>query len=185
MYVIVGLGNPGLKYDRTRHNVGFETIDKFAAKHNIKLDKEKFKAILGEGNINGEKVVLVMPLTYMNLSGESVQAVLAWHKVTPDKLIVVYDDISLDVGNVRTRPKGSAGGHNGMKNIISMIGNDNFPRVRVGVGDKPKDWDLADYVLSQFSKEERFLIEQATDKACMVIETIIKDGIDKAMNLYN
>jgi len=185
VYIIVGLGNPGLKYDRTRHNIGFEVIDKLASINKIKLDKEKFRAIIGEGKIGNEKVILVMPLTFMNLSGDSVQGILGFYKLTTEDIIVIYDDISLEVGKIRIREKGSSGGHNGMKDIINKIGSDTFSRIRVGIGERPQNWDLADYVLSPFRKEEQDLINIATTNACDAIELIIKEGNAKAMNKYN
>ncbi len=185
MFVIVGLGNPGKDYAGTRHNIGFEVIYNIADKFSIRLDREKFKAIIGEGKIDGEKVMLVMPLTYMNLSGDSVKDILSFYKLTNEDIVIVYDDISLDVGKIRVRSKGSAGGHNGIKNIINKIGTENFKRVRVGVGEKPEKWDLADYVLSRFTKDEDKAIIEAIEKSTEAVEIIVKDGIDKAMNKYN
>jgi PTH1 family peptidyl-tRNA hydrolase len=185
MYIIVGLGNPTKQYQATRHNIGFDAITRISDDYNIPLDFKKHKAICGKGFIEGEKVILAQPQTFMNLSGESVRELVDFYKVTPEEVIIIYDDISLNVGQLRIRGKGSAGGHNGIKSIIGQLGTDNFPRIKVGVGDKPKDWDLADYVLSRFSNEEEKIIREALQKTSEAVRTIIKDGMDKAMNLYN
>ena len=185
MYLIVGLGNPGKQYDMTRHNIGFHTIDYIADKYGAKLTKLKFKAVYGEATISGEKVYLVKPQTYMNLSGESVREAADFYKVDPEHIIVIYDDISLDVGQLRIRKKGSAGGHNGIKNIIAHLGTQEFPRIKVGVGDKPPRMDLADYVLSRFSKEDREKMEQAFKDAAEAVEVMIAEGPDAAMNQFN
>lgn len=185
MYIIVGLGNPTEKYQATRHNVGWDAVTRLSDDYRIPLDNKKHKAICGKGYIEGEKVILAQPITYMNLSGESVRELVDFYKVTPEEVIVIYDDISLEVGQLRIRKKGSAGGHNGMKSIISHLGTDEFPRIKVGVGDKPKGWDLADYVLSRFQGEEQATIREAlkdTSEACKMIATL---GIDAAMNQYN
>ncbi len=185
MKIIVGLGNPGAKYAGTRHNVGFSVIDELAERYNISMNTQKHKAIIGKGIINGEKVILAMPQTFMNLSGESVRALLDFYKCTTDDLIVVYDDIDLDVGKIRIRERGSAGGHNGMKNIILHAGNQNFVRVRVGVGHKPDHMDLADYVLSRFGKDDLPYMRESCGKACDAIEIILSDSAVTAMNRYN
>ena len=185
MKLIVGLGNPGAKYAGTRHNAGFSVIDELAERHNIKVDTSKHKALIGKGVINGEKVILAMPQTFMNLSGESVRAIMDFYKLTVDDLIVVYDDIDLDVGKIRIREKGSAGGHNGMKNIILHSGSQDFVRVRVGVGKKPEHMDLADHVLSRFSREDLPLMRESCGKACDALEVILSDGAVAAMNRYN
>ena len=186
MYIIVGLGNPTSKYDKTRHNVGFDTIDVMADKHNINLTNAKHKSLCGQGNINGEKVLLMKPQTFMNLSGEAVIDALRFYKCDPaSDLIVIYDDISLDPGRVRLRAKGSAGGHNGIKNIIAHLGHENFKRIKIGVGAKPDGWDLADFVLSRFTPGERKEIDNAINKSADAVATIITDSFDKAMNLYN
>ncbi|MDR5659188.1 aminoacyl-tRNA hydrolase [Serpentinicella sp. ANB-PHB4] len=184
MYVLVGLGNPGNKYDGTRHNIGFDTIDIFAANHNIAITKLKHKALIGEGRIFGEKVLLVKPQTYMNLSGESVQDIMNYYKVEPEKLMVIYDDIDLNVGAVRIRQKGSAGTHNGMKSILYNIQTDRFPRIRIGVG-RPPHGDLVNFVLGKFTKEEVPLMEEAVKKSSDALTSFIKDGIEIAMNKYN
>lgn len=185
MYIIVGLGNPTSKYDGTRHNIGFDVITRISDDYNIPLDINKHKAILGSGYIEGEKVILAKPQTYMNLSGESVRALADFFKVDADNIIIIYDDISLDVGKLRLRTKGSAGGHNGIKSIIAHLGTESFPRIKVGVGDKPTGWDLADYVLSHFTKEENEIIRESLEKSSVAVKTIIKDGMDAAMNLCN
>lgn len=186
MYLIVGLGNPGKDYEKTRHNVGFDTIDELVEEYRIVQSGEKFKAMYGKGMIGSEKVILMKPLTFMNLSGEAVRAFVDYFKIdVKEELIVVYDDIDLEPGNVRIRAKGSAGGHNGMKNIVKMLGTQEFTRVRIGVGAKPKGWDLADHVLSRFSKEDRQLIDEAVDHSCKAIRCIVEEGVDAAMNQFN
>ena len=160
MYIIIGLGNPTAQYEGTRHNVGFDVIDRLGEKYNIAVDTKKHKAYIGKGMIDGQKVLLVKPQTYMNLSGESVRELVEYYKVdAEEEVLVIYDDISLDVGQLRIRKKGSAGGHNGIKNIIAHLGTQVFPRIKVGVGEKPKNYDLADYVLEHFSKAERAQME--------------------------
>ena len=185
MRLIVGLGNPGAKFAGTRHNVGFSVIDELAEKYNISMDIKKHKAICGQGRIEGEKVILVMPQTFMNLSGESVRMVMDYYKCTADDLIVIYDDIYLAVGRLRIREKGSAGGHNGMKNIISQIGSQEFARIRVGVGEKPARMDLADYVLSRFDRDELPDIRKGCTDACDAVGIMLSEGAGAAMNRYN
>ena len=186
MYIIVGLGNPDGQYQNTRHNIGFEVIDVIAAKNNIAVSERKHKAIIGKGFVGGQKVVLVKPQTYMNLSGESVREVIDFYKIDEkSELIVISDDVSLDVGQIRIRKKGSAGGHNGLKNIILHLGHDEFHRVKMGVGEKPEGYDLADYVLGHFPKEEREIMDESAKRAADAIEVMIMDGADAAMNLYN
>lgn len=185
MKIIAGLGNPTAQYAGTRHNVGFDVIDKLADKYNIAVDTLKHKGAYGKGRIEGENVILLKPMTFMNLSGESVSAVAGYFKVMPEDVIVIYDDINLDVGRLRIREKGSAGGHNGIKNIIAHLGTDSFPRIRVGVGMKPVKMDLAAYVLSRFTDEERILVEQGYDRACEAAALMAADNIAKAMNDYN
>lgn len=186
MYVIAGLGNPTAKYENTRHNVGFDVIDMLAKKYNIKVTERKHRALCGTGIIEGEKVLLVKPQTFMNLSGESVGAILNFYKLDPaSQLIVIYDDINLAPGRLRIRKKGSAGGHNGIKNIIAHIGTQEFLRIRVGVGEKPQDWDLADYVLSRFSKAERKALEEAMEDAVCAAVMMLGGEVDAAMNRYN
>ena len=185
MKLIVGLGNPTDKYEGTRHNVGFEVIDKIADEYGIGLDTIKNKGVYGKGRIDGQTVILLKPMTFMNLSGESVSAVAAYYKIDPEDIIVVYDDINLDVGRLRIRGKGSAGGHNGIKNIIAHLHTDEFPRVRVGVGMKPSRMDLADYVLSRFKDDEREQIETGYDNAVKAVALLVQDELDQAMNNYN
>jgi PTH1 family peptidyl-tRNA hydrolase len=185
MYIIVGLGNPTREYQATRHNVGWDVITRISDDCRIPLDSKRHKAICGHGYIEGEKVVLAQPVTYMNLSGESVRELADFYKVTPNEIIVIYDDVSLEVGQLRIRKKGSAGGHNGMKSIIAHLGTDEFPRIKVGIGDKPKDWDLADYVLSRFQGEEQPAIRDALKNSSDACRMIITSGIDAAMNQYN
>ena len=186
MYIIVGLGNPGKEYENTRHNMGFMLIDKLAQKYNISVNSLQHKAHVGKGMINSDKVILAKPLTYMNLSGESVRALCDYYKVDPEnELIIISDDIDLPVSYIRVRPKGSAGGHNGLKNIILNLGTDNFTRIRVGVGGKPEHTDLADHVLGHFSKDDKAKIEEGLDDALKAVETILSDSVDKAMNTFN
>lgn len=185
MKLIVGLGNPTKKYEKTRHNVGFDVIDYIAKEYNISVDEMKHKGLYGKGKIEGQSVILLKPMTYMNLSGESVVAVANYFKILPEDIIVVYDDINLDVGKLRIREKGSAGGHNGIKNIIAHLGTQDFPRVRIGVGMKPPKMDLADYVLSHFTKQELEVLDAAADNACKAVALMIMDDIPKAMNDFN
>lgn len=186
MYIIVGLGNPRKEYDNTRHNIGFALIDTLADEYNIKMTDVKHKALTGKGIINGQKVILAKPLTFMNLSGESVRPMVDYYKVDPEtELIVISDDISLSPGAIRVRKKGSAGGHNGLKNIIQHLGTENFQRIRIGVGEKPKQFDLADYVLGHFPKEEMPLMKDGLTKAEEAIELIVNGKIDEAMNTFN
>jgi peptidyl-tRNA hydrolase, PTH1 family len=185
MYVIVGLGNPGDRYAQTKHNIGFITIDYLAEQHNIKMNKNKHKAIIGEGAIGGEKILLVKPQTFMNLSGQSVMDIVKFYKVPSLNLVVIYDDIDLPVGKVRIRPNGSSGTHNGMRNIIYLLNNQEFPRVRIGVGKQPDYMDLADYVMTKFNGEEIPLMEEAIKKSAAAVEEIVKSGINIAMNKYN
>lgn len=185
MKIIVGLGNPTREYQGTRHNVGFSVIYELAEQYNIKVDTKKHKALIGKGIIGGEKVILAMPQTFMNLSGESVRELVDYYKCDNDDIIVVYDDISLDVGKLRIRAKGSAGGHNGIKNIIAHLGTQEFPRIKVGVGEKPARMDLADYVLGRFSKDEEPVIRESSRKACDAIKCIIENDIETAMNRFN
>ena len=186
MFVIVGLGNPTAQYEGTRHNAGFDVIDVLAEKYNISVDARKCRAFCGKGVIAGQKVLLVKPQTYMNLSGESVGGIVNYYKIDPESdLLVIYDDISLDVGQLRIRKKGSAGGHNGIKSIIAHLGTTVFPRIKVGVGEKPKNYDLADYVLGHFSKQERELREEGYEHASDAVEQIVQGEIEAAMNVFN
>lgn len=186
MYIIAGLGNPTKQYENTRHNAGFGVIDYLSDKYQIPVKQAGFKALYGSGYIEGQKVILLKPQTFMNLSGESIRACMDFYKIDPEEeLIVVYDDISLAPGKLRVRAKGSAGGHNGIKNIILHLGDQKFPRVRVGVGEKPADYDLADYVLGHFSKEEQPLMKEAFEEAGKAVVTIMTEGIACAMNQFN
>lgn len=186
MFVIAGLGNPGKDYKNTRHNIGFDVIDVIAEKHNISVIEKKHKAIIGKGAINGCKVILVKPQTYMNLSGESIREIVEYYKVDPtSELIIVSDDISLDVGNIRIRKKGSAGGHNGLKSIIGLLGTDQFMRVKMGVGEKPKGYDLADYVLGHFTGDERKIMDEAAKSAEEAVCMMLQGDADAAMNRFN
>ncbi len=186
MYIIVGLGNPGKEYQGTRHNIGFDVVDALADKYNISISERKHKAMIGKGVVEGQKVILVKPMTFMNLSGESVREVLDYYKVDEEEeLIVVYDDISLVPGGLRIRGKGSAGGHNGIKSIIQHLGHDVFKRVKVGVGEKPKGWDLADHVLGRFTTQEREAVDEAVKVAVEAVEILVTDGLDAAMNRCN
>ena len=186
MYLIVGLGNPGREYTNTRHNIGFTVIETLAEEENIRVLEKKHKAITGKGVIAGQKVILAMPQTYMNLSGESVRELVDYYKIDEkNELIVISDDISLNPGQLRLRKKGSAGGHNGLKNIIAHLGHDEFCRIKMGVGEKPQGYDLADYVLGHFTQDERKLMEEAAKEAASAIRMIFTDGFDRAMNHFN
>ena len=186
MFLIVGLGNPGKQYEHTRHNVGFDVMDAIADKYNISISEKKHKALCGKGVVAGQKVVLAKPQTFMNLSGESVAEFLHYYKLDPeDEMLVIFDDISLAPGGIRIRKKGSAGGHNGIKNIIALTGTQNFMRVKVGVGEKPKGWDLADHVLGHFEKADRVKVEEAIADAVAATEMILQGEVDQAMNDFN
>ncbi len=186
MYLIAGLGNPERKYDGTRHNIGFMTVDYLAQKYGIDVSQEKFKALMGKGVMEGEKVILAKPLTYMNLSGESVVQIADYFKLDPETdIIVISDDIDQEVGSIRVRPKGSAGGHNGLKNIIQHLGTEGFTRIRIGVGHKPKGMDLADYVLGHFAQEEMVTMEESMERAAGAALCIMQEDVDTAMNNFN
>ena len=186
MFIIAGLGNPKREYDNTRHNIGFELIDALAKKYNISVKNIAHKALTGKGMIGSHKVILVKPLTFMNLSGESIRPLVDYYKIdAASELIVVSDDISLPPGQIRVRKKGSAGGHNGLKNIIALLGSEEFCRIRIGVGEKPCGYDLADYVLGHFSKEEQPLMREGIEKATGAVELMVNGEIDRAMNEYN
>lgn len=185
MYLIAGLGNPTKEYDKTRHNVGFSVIDVLADKYNIDVRERRHRAFCGKGVIEGQKVILVKPQTFMNLSGESLRAAVDYYKMAPEDIIVIYDDISLEPGQLRIRLKGSAGGHNGIKNIIAHLGTQEFPRIKVGVGAKPPRVDLADYVLSRFSAGEQKLMNEAFLEAAEAAVLMITEGAERAMNHYN
>ena len=186
MFVIVGLGNPGKKYENTRHNAGFIAIDALADKYGINISEKKHKALCGSGVIEGNKVVLIKPQTFMNLSGESVRAVMDFYKIDPEEdMLVIYDDISLAPGNIRIRKKGSAGGHNGIKSIIAHAGTQNFMRIKVGVGEKPSGWDLADYVLGHFSEEDILKIKEIMPDVISAAGLMAQGDVAKAMNDFN
>jgi PTH1 family peptidyl-tRNA hydrolase len=186
MFLIVGLGNPDRRYEKTRHNVGFDTVDALAARYGISIKEKRHRALCGTGVIEGTRVLLAKPQTYMNLSGESVADIVNFYKIDPEEeMIVIFDDISLAPGNIRVRKKGSAGGHNGIKNIISCIGTQNFMRIKVGVGEKPAGWDLAAYVLSRFPEDDRAAVDQAIKDAGEAAVLMMQGETDKAMNEFN
>ena len=186
MYIIAGLGNPTQQYDHTRHNIGFDTITYLADRYHITMNTKKFQAICGTGVIEGQKVLLLKPQTYMNLSGNSIGEAVNFYKLDPaTEVIVIYDDIALEPGYIRVRKKGSAGGHNGIKDIIAHLGTQEFQRIRVGVGEKPKDYDLAAYVLGHFAAEDRKKVGEAIAQAADAVELMVQDRADEAMNLYN
>lgn len=186
MFVIAGLGNPGGKYEKTRHNVGFQVMDRLADRYRIGVDKKRHRALCGTGVMEGTKVLLMKPQTFMNLSGESVGEVVDYYGVeTETELLVIYDDVSLEPGQIRIRKKGSAGGHNGVKSLIQHLGTQEFMRIRIGVGEKPKGYDLADYVLGHFSKEEEQVMQEVYDRAVLAAVKILTDGPDRAMNEFN
>ena len=186
MFLIVGLGNPERRYEGTRHNIGFDVIDALAERYHISVKEKKHKALCGSGVIEGTKVLLAKPQTYMNLSGDSVAEIMNFYKIDPEaEMIVIFDDISLAPGNIRVRKKGSAGGHNGIKSIIARTGTQNFMRIKVGVGEKPQGWDLADYVLGHFDKEDQALVESAIADAMDAAALMLQGQADKAMNDYN
>lgn len=186
MHVIAGLGNPGREYEKTRHNAGYDVIDALSAKYEIPVLECKHRAMIGRGYVEGRKVILVKPLTFMNASGESIREVVDYYKVDAgQELIVISDDISLEPGQLRIRKKGSAGGHNGLKDIISRLGGDSFLRIRIGVGEKPKDYDLAAWVLGRFNVEDRKAVDAALEKAVEAVEVMLRHGPDEAMNRFN
>lgn len=183
MYLIVGLGNPGREYEHTRHNVGFDAIDKISSRYNIDLNRTKFKGMYGEGFLDGEKIILLKPLTYMNLSGESVREIANFHKIKNENIIVIYDDVDLEVGRIRIRKKGSSGGHNGIKSILYNLEKEEFLRIKLGVGKAERD--MVSHVLGKFHAEDREKIEEVLNCTIDIVDTIIKDGADSAMNKYN
>lgn len=186
VFLIVGLGNPGSQYENTKHNVGFDVIDLLAEKHNIKVSKIKYKAVYGEGRIGNQKVVLLKPQTFMNLSGESVSAARTWYKVPDERILLIFDDVDIPMGETRIKRNGSAGSHNGMKSVIYQLGTDQFPRVKIGIGPKPQGRDLADYVLSRFTAEERKeKIDPSEINGVLAVEEIVTGSIENAMSKYN
>ena len=185
-WLIVGLGNPGLQYEKTRHNAGFMVIDVLAEKYGVGFPKRKYDALIGECKIGDNRIMLVKPQTFMNLSGKAVTAICSFYKIPYDKVIVMFDDVSLDVGKIRVRRKGSDGGHNGIKDIIELSGTSDIPRIKIGVGKKPNaEYDLKDWVLGKFSKEDLDNFQKATEIGVKAAEEIVKRGIDSAMNRYN
>lgn len=185
-WLLVCLGNPGDQYENTRHNIGFMVADELGERHNIPIQRLKFRALTNTFTVGDEKVLLMKPVTYMNLSGEAVHEAAAFYKIPPERVLVISDEVSLAPGKIRVRRSGSAGGHNGLKNIIAHLGTDQFPRIRVGVGEKPHpDYDLADWVLGKFSAEDRKTVDQAVKRAADAVETLFKDGVNTAMNKFN
>lgn len=184
-FLIVGLGNPGKQYENTRHNVGFDAVDYMAGKAGVKINKAKFSALYGTGEIGGKKAVFIKPQTFMNLSGNAVGRAAKFYKISPENVLIIYDDVSLSVGRMRIRTKGSAGGHNGIKSIIAAIG-DTFPRIKIGVGEKPSaDYDLADWVLGKFTSRDRKRLEEKFCDVHSAARLIARGEAEKAMNLYN
>ena len=185
-WLLVCLGNPGDQYENTRHNAGFMVADELAERHNIPVQRLKFRALTNTVTIGDRKVLLMKPVTYMNLSGEAVHEAAAFYKIPPEHILVVSDEVALAPGKLRVRRSGSAGGHNGLKNIIAHLGTDQFPRIRVGVGQKPHpDYDMADWVLGKFQGEDKKAVEAAVKRAADAAECLIQEGVDKAMNKYN
>ena len=185
-WLVVGLGNPGSKYDNTRHNAGFRALEGWCARSGQRIDRMKFKALVGEAALGGSRVLLMKPQTFMNLSGEAVGEAARFYKLPPERVLVISDDVSLPLGKLRIRKGGSAGGHNGLKSIIQHLGTDQFPRIKVGVGQKPHpDYDMADWVLSKFAGEDLKTITEAIRKAADAVECLIQEGPDKAMNRFN
>ncbi len=183
LYLIVGLGNPGREYEKTRHNVGFQVVDLLADRYKISLSRTKFKSVYGETSINGKKIILAKPQTFMNCSGESVAEITRFYKIPTEKVIVIYDDMSLEIGRLRIRPKGSAGGHNGIKNIIAHLSSEEFPRIKIGIGKPKGEW--VNHVLGSFSQEEEEKLLETYKIVFLAVETIITKGTDEAMNKYN
>ena len=185
-WLVVGLGNPGDKYENTRHNVGFMAVDELAERLHIPVQRLKYKALTNTAEVGGKRVLLMKPVTYMNLSGEAVRQAAEFYKIPPERVLVISDDVSLPVGKLRIRKSGSAGGHNGLKSIIAQLGSDRFPRLKIGVGEKPHpDYDMADWVLSKFVGEDRKMIEGAMKRAADAVECLLRDGADQAMNKFN
>lgn len=185
MKLIAGLGNPGAEYENTRHNIGFDVIDRISGKHNIAVKSMEKHGLVGKGMIGNEKVILVKPQTFMNLSGVCVAGLADYYSLDISDVLIIYDDVSLDIGKIRIRPNGSAGGHNGIKNLINELGTQDFQRIRVGVGKKPMHYDLADWVLGHFKKDEREIMDKSVGLAAEAVESILDRGIGFAMNMYN
>ncbi len=185
-FIIVGLGNPGREYENTRHNAGFMAVDRLAEKHGVRINRVKFKGTAGDGFVAGRRTLLLKPGTFMNLSGQSVREAMSFYKVPPERTLILFDDINLPPGKLRIRRKGSDGGHNGMKNIIYLSGSDQFPRIKIGVGQKPSpQYNLADWVLSRFTQNEYEDLSAALDNACEATALMLQGETDRAMNLYN
>lgn len=185
-FIVAGLGNPGKQYTLTRHNSGFLCVDMLAEKLGFKIDRLKYKSLLGDTVINGHRCIVMKPQTFMNNSGEAIRDCAAFYKIPPEKIIVIYDDTTLDVGRLRIRRKGTDGGHNGIKSIIYHLNSDNFPRIKIGVGKKPHpDYDLKDWVLAEFKKDELSRLEEVLEKACGAIDLMVDGAIDEAMNKFN
>ncbi len=185
-YLVVGLGNPGSQYEATRHNVGFRAVDALAKEAGVKIDRAKFQALTAQATVGGVRVLLMKPQTYMNLSGVAVKQAADFYKVPPERVLVLFDDIDLDVGRLRIRRNGSAGGHNGIKSIISSLGSQEFPRIKIGVGAKPHpDYDLADWVLSRFTLAEQKLLDPAIEHAAEAVPVIFTQGIERASSRFN
>ena len=186
MFIVAGLGNPGRKYDESRHNIGFSVIDELCSRLNVSMDFEKHKALCGNAVYEGTKLLLAKPLTFMNLSGESVGELVRYYKIdVPTQLLIISDDVDMDFGKLRIRKSGSAGGHNGIKNIIAHLGTQEFMRLKIGVGAKPPAWDLADWVLGRFSEEDTARLREIREEAAQAVLSVIKDGPDRAMNMFN
>jgi peptidyl-tRNA hydrolase, PTH1 family len=184
-WLIVGLGNPGRQYAQNWHNCGYQVVEILAQRHKVAVSRIRCKGLLGQGTIAGQRCLLLKPATFMNLSGQSVQAALAYYKIPPDRCLVIYDDVDIATGQVRIRERGSAGTHNGMRSIVAELGREDFPRVRVGIGPQPQEWDIADYVLSDIPEASRETLWQALNKAADAVELIVSEGLARAMNQYN
>ena len=184
MFLIAGLGNPGKKYEKTRHNLGFMVIDELARRNSVSVDKSKFRALIGEFNLGGEKVILMKPQTYMNLSGDALREAVNFYKIDLKNVLVIYDDLDIPIGALRIRTSGSPGTHNGMKSVVAQLGSRDFPRVRIGIGSN-KDDNLIDFVIGKPSKSEEGGLADTVSEAALAVECYIKDGIDKAMNRFN
>ena len=185
-WLVVGLGNPGKKYENTRHNTGFRVMDALCARHGVRCDRAKFQALTGEAVLGGRRALLLKPQTFMNLSGEAVRAAADFYKIPPERILVIFDDISLPVGTLRIRPKGSAGGQNGVKSIIEQLGSEQFPRIKVGIGGKPHpDYDLADWVLSNLKADELPAMNDAVSRAVLAVSELIENGVPAATQKYN
>jgi len=185
-WLVVGLGNPGDKYENTRHNAGFMAVDELAERLHVPVQRLKYKALTNTAEVGGKRVLLMKPITYMNLSGEAVRQAAEFYKIPPERVLVISDDVSLPVGKLRIRKGGSAGGHNGLKSIIAQLGSDRFPRLKIGVGEKPHpDYDMADWVLSKFAGTDRQMMEEAMKRAADAVECLLRDGADQAMNKFN